>query len=174
MYEEHVDELGFWYQKHFNNAIRCIANYTFRTSVLKDKGGFVDFPLATFSDDATVLLIAKNGVANTKGMLLGFRESIANISGRKLNNLECYQKALATLMYDKWFNEQFLQIHNLYHSSLLWGRCYWLIKLEHETYRNGLFATTSLKCTFSDYVKLLRFIPSFKKKIKIALSILYC
>lgn len=105
IYEEYVDGLDFLKQKHFNNALRCIANYVFRTSELKKHGGFIEFPLAWYSDDATVMMMSEHGAVNTKDMLLNFRSSSISISSRKLNKTDAYKKALATILFDTWFQE---------------------------------------------------------------------
>lgn len=65
----------FWGQR-----IACIANYMFHIDALRQQGGFVDFPLAWGSDEATVLNLCRNGVAAPKDILFSFRNSGSNIS----------------------------------------------------------------------------------------------
>ncbi|MGN0036622.1 MAG: hypothetical protein ACI36X_05335, partial [Bacteroidaceae bacterium] len=153
--------------KHFNNSLRCIANYVFRTSVLKAKGGFVDFPLAWFSDDATVLMMAGNGAANTMEMLFYFRNSERSISCRSLSQHDSYQKAYAGLIYDKWFSKIKGQLFSPYNSKIYWKRSLWLIESEHRKLMYGSFMNFALNCNLGDYMRLLTHIPGLKKKIKL-------
>lgn len=166
MYEEKVDELGFWCQKHFNNAIRCIANYIFRTNVLRGKGGFVEFPLAWHSDDATVLMMSGNGVANTQKMLFYFRNSTVNISCRKNKSKDFYLKAKASMLYEKWFHVNYSVLKEKFYNTGIRDCDFWLIYSEQSKLHYGDFTSNGLKCNISDYVKLLRFFPSLKKRIK--------
>lgn len=69
---------------YLHNSIKCIANYTFRLKALKTIGGFIDFPLAWFSDRATVMKLSAHGVANTKDVLFSFRISDVNITFGKM------------------------------------------------------------------------------------------
>lgn len=57
-----------------------IPQYVFKTSVLKERDGFIKFPLAWGSDDATAILMSDQGVATTQEHLVRFRWSNVNIS----------------------------------------------------------------------------------------------
>lgn len=173
IYEEYVDNLDFFRQKHFNNSLRCIANYVFRTSVLKAKDGFVDFPLAIYSDDATVLIMAENGAVNTKNMAFNFRLSNSSVSGRELTPSDCFQKALATLLYDKWFYAYLRKRKHIWGASVYVGKSCALIEREHKQYRDDLFISVALGCRFLDYIKLLSYVKVTKKRIKFMYAYLY-
>lgn len=77
---EYEDKVTFVYDFICMDKIKCIANYVFRTNKLKERGSFVDFPLAWGSDDATVLNMIENGVCQTSNVLFAFRCSGDNIS----------------------------------------------------------------------------------------------
>lgn len=82
--------------------INCISNYVFRTKALVDEGGFISFPCAWFSDDATIISMAKNGMVNTSLILFRFRSSDINISGQY--NFEILKKKIyATDLFYDWF-----------------------------------------------------------------------
>ena len=71
----------------YNRAIRrCLQTapeFMFRRTALEEKGGFVDFPLAWYSDDATWSSLAKkNGIAYSSEVLFYWRYSGLNISSR--------------------------------------------------------------------------------------------
>ena len=62
--------------------ISCVSNYIFKRNKLIESGGFISFPLAHFSDDATALTIAENGVANIPKNCTNFRVSEINLSNK--------------------------------------------------------------------------------------------
>jgi glycosyltransferase involved in cell wall biosynthesis len=93
--------IDFMYNRR-KGMISCVPNYVFRTSALKEKGGFVDFPAAWHSDAATVDWMAQKGIAITDKILFSFRSSKINISNQKNIQL-VYEKLQATILYDEWF-----------------------------------------------------------------------
>lgn len=54
----------------------------FKTQILKERK-FIDFPFAFGSDVATTIMMADQGVANTKDMLFQFRISNIHLSSSK-------------------------------------------------------------------------------------------
>lgn len=167
LYEEHVDEVGFLYQTHFNNALRCIANCVLRTEVLRTKGKFVEFPLAWYSDDATVMIMSEHGVANTKDCLFSFRSSANNISCRILNPCDAYRKAEATILFDCWFHKMIADVKI---------RMSWTLTTEHQLnfaighhdrFMHEQFSYMSSNCGCADFCRLLSYYPSFGVKIKL-------
>ena len=105
IYQEFTNSLEFVNLMYLNNSIKCIANYVFRLKALKAIGGFIDFPLAWFSDRATVMKLSKKGVVNTKDVLFLFRMSDVNITFGKNDERKAYTKEYATQLYDKWFKD---------------------------------------------------------------------
>ena len=105
IYQEFTDSLEFINLMYLHNSIKCIANYTFRLDALKAIGGFIDFPLAWFSDRATVMKLSAHGVANTKDVLFSFRISDVNITFGKNDEKKAYTKEYATQLYDQWFKD---------------------------------------------------------------------
>lgn len=105
IYQEFTDSLEFVHLMYLHNSIKCIANYTFRLDALKAIGGFIDFPLAWFSDRATVMKLSTHGVANTKDVLFSFRMSDVNITFGKNDEKKAYTKEYATQLYDQWFKD---------------------------------------------------------------------
>lgn len=92
IYQEFTDSLEFVNLMYLHNSIKCIANYTFRLKALKAIEGFIDFPLAWFSDRATVMKLSTHGVANTKDVLFSFRMSDVNITFGKMMKRRLIQK----------------------------------------------------------------------------------
>jgi len=102
-FEEHVNELKWLKQNYTPHMLKCMANYVFRTNTLKAKGGFINYPLAWYSDIATVLMMGDSGGANTKDILFTFRMSGLNISSEQQTTVEAARKKMnATYAYDKW------------------------------------------------------------------------
>lgn len=84
--------------------IGCIGNYVFRTSALRQAGGFVYQPYAWFSDLLTVANLLGKGQANTKDVLFSFRLSGENISSTARDKRMDRMKLAATIGYDEWMS----------------------------------------------------------------------
>ena len=85
-----------------------IPQYVFKRQALIDKGGFVNFPKAWASDDATAIMMAEHGVATTQDHLVRFRWSDINISSDKRNILE---KVHARLLFYHWLRQNLIPIN---------------------------------------------------------------
>lgn len=105
LYPEIIDQAHFFSVCFSNCFISCEANYCYRTSVLKSKGGFIDFPSAWFSDDATHIMMASNGCANTSEVVFGFRNSTVSISNSWYNSRDAEKKVEACLLFANWIAE---------------------------------------------------------------------
>lgn len=79
-----------------------IPHYIFKATSLKSKGGFVDFPKAWASDDATAIMMSENGVVNSQEHLVRFRLNEDSIS---CNQNVIIEKIKARLMYYSWLRE---------------------------------------------------------------------
>ena len=113
IYQEFTDSLEFVNLMYLPNSIKCIANYVFKLDAINSIGGFIDFPLAWFSDRATVMKLSTHGVANTTDVLFSFRMSDVNITFGKNDERKAYIKGYATQLYDKWF-AKFMEEFNVY------------------------------------------------------------
>ncbi len=82
---EFVSPVQFAYAKEALRYRSFAGDFIFRRAVLLEMGGFVPFPLATYSDDATWLSLARNGVACSAEVLFLWRASGDNISSRSDN-----------------------------------------------------------------------------------------
>jgi len=108
--DEHMSMGEFITCFGFSNMVLCLANYTFRTKKIKEIGKFPNFPLATYSDSAAAILMARNGIATTTDILFTFR-----ISNENLSSASCYTKniknlSIANLMFTDWYEEN---IHDI-------------------------------------------------------------
>lgn len=100
-YNELIDQLHFFRYYYQTDFVYCEAAYCYRTKPFKEAGGFVEFPLAWFSDNATNMMMAKNGIAITKDVLFSFRVSSESVSS-KGDTKSAAKKLEATIMYYEW------------------------------------------------------------------------
>ena len=102
--EEYENQYDFLYSMFCQRGITCIANYVFKSNSLQNIGGFVDFPLAWNSDDATIMRISSNGVVNTSNIVFYYRNSGYNISlthSRDTLN----KKTIADLQFSHYYED---------------------------------------------------------------------
>lgn len=88
-----------------------IPFYIFKKSRLLYYGGFIDLPLAWYSDDATMIKLSDKGVAYSPNILFYFRMSGENIT-TKQNTKELMLKKLESTQY-------FYDILNIYQNSFV-------------------------------------------------------
>ncbi len=93
-------EFLLYYAK--GGTISCVSNYIIKKTSLKSHGGFISFPRAHYSDDATALALSKNGVACMQTNSFKFRVSDINLSNR--NDFAIVkEQLLATELYMGWY-----------------------------------------------------------------------
>ena len=99
-------KLHFLEQMFCKEYCPCIANFIFKTKPFQENGGFIKFPLAMGSDDATTLLMSANGVANMQTTTFDFRLSGINISYHKEESVEIKLKKIeAANMFCDWMEK---------------------------------------------------------------------
>lgn len=98
---EFESQVQMAYSRGVLNYWQTAQEYMFRRSALDKIGGFVNFPLAWYSDDATWMTLSKRGCACSPKILFFFRQSGENISSNNISAFE--QKAYAADMFKKWF-----------------------------------------------------------------------
>lgn len=100
-YKEYLSPIEFRY--HMMHGMRGgIPQYIFKRKTLVDKGGFVNFPKAWASDDATALMMSDKGVVTSQEHLVRFRYSGINISSDRSYGLEKFK---ARLLFSAWLKE---------------------------------------------------------------------
>lgn len=83
-------------------TISCISNYIFKRETLIDRKGFISFPHAHFSDDATALAMSDLGVACIPKNCMNFRVSSINLSNQGDYKV-AIQQIKATDQFMSWF-----------------------------------------------------------------------
>jgi glycosyltransferase involved in cell wall biosynthesis len=99
---EYENIIDFMWHRLKGMRSQYAPDFMVKTAKLKAIGGFIDFPLAWGSDDATWFKLAKdNGIVYLNKPLCNWRLSNLNIS--KAGSTEL--KINAYIVYDKWAND---------------------------------------------------------------------
>ncbi|MCX6762159.1 MAG: glycosyltransferase, partial [Candidatus Moranbacteria bacterium] len=122
---EELPELETWeqlmYQRNVKNRVQCTTGFVLRKDALLKIGGYVNFPHACGSDDATYLLLAKNnGVASTNKAFGYWRKSALNISDNASQEMNEYKKKFYLKWESDFLDSMFsteIPIHALYRST---------------------------------------------------------
>ena len=98
--QEHMTQLEyfyFWTRQWIGSGIPF---FIFKREALVNIGGFVNYPMAWFSDDATIMKLADNGVVfYGQETLFAFRHSYQNISSARNTRKALSAKLKATKMF---------------------------------------------------------------------------
>lgn len=146
---EFEEQLVFLMNTYKSNQIQCIANYVFKTQGLKNIGGFVSFPLAWGSDEATVVSLSKHGIAITDDVLFSFRWSGKNVSTNMNPNIlkkKIAARKLQIEFYKKYFSILEEKVTDEYRGTLA--------KIEH-IYKNKAVESIFYDLPVLSFVELL-------------------
>lgn len=100
--KEHMTQREFTLFYAKGGTISCVSNYIYKKEALISNGGFISFPKAHFSDDATALTLSKNGIVCIPHNNFLFRVSNINLSNQQNLSLVIAQLQ-ATELYTEWF-----------------------------------------------------------------------
>lgn len=104
-YKEYLSSVEFCY--HMMHGMKGgIPQYIFKREKLIESGGFVSFPKAWASDDATALILSEHGVVTSQEHLVRFRWSSINISSDKKCGLDKFR---ARLLFSAWLREHIIE-----------------------------------------------------------------
>lgn len=95
-YSSDIEFLQAWVNGWIGSGIPF---YIFKRESLLAMGGFAQYPLAWFSDDATVLNLSNNGIVTSSDILFSFRWSGLSISSKKNSLRTLKLKLSATNMF---------------------------------------------------------------------------
>lgn len=82
-----------------------VPQYVFCRETLMESGGFVDFPLAWFSDDATILLMSSGGIACSSTAKFYFRKSSISLSNVRGTASVVIKKIVAAIKYHQFLEQ---------------------------------------------------------------------
>ncbi|WP_217938113.1 glycosyltransferase family 2 protein [Bacteroides acidifaciens] len=97
-YETCID---FIYQRLFWRRKQALQEFLFRRKAIEEIEGFVRFPVAWYTDDATLALLSRNGVAYSSKAMFHMRMSGQNISTANMN---IKPKIEAMKQYAEWLS----------------------------------------------------------------------
>ena len=96
----------FVYSLHSHYIFGGVPFYMFKKSKWEEIGGFIDFPVAWCSDDATAISLAKEyDMVISNEILFSFRMSGENITTQKNNKPKLHQKIQARILYYEFLNQ---------------------------------------------------------------------
>ena len=145
--------LDFISQRLCNHRLQTVQEFMFRRKVMISIGGFVSFPLAFFTDDATWSLLSRNGVVCCMQPLFMFRFSGLNISSNKESSDRMLLKLKACFLYVDWMKNYLKRIEckdaqeRAFMENILRG-----VKNKQLEWINW----TTCRTNFRDFVKIYR------------------
>lgn len=83
-------------------TISCVSNYIFKRKTLFERNGFISFPHAHFSDDATAFAMSDLGIACIPKNCMNFRVSNINLSNQGDYKV-AIQQIKATDLFMSWY-----------------------------------------------------------------------
>lgn len=104
--EEFMSLISFSHLWIHRQLLKGIPFYLFKRQSLVDMGGFVNYPSAWYSDDATVMLLGREGIVTHNEILFSFRNSGINITSTWNTASLLYNKLQATESFYLMFGEE--------------------------------------------------------------------
>lgn len=101
-----LSQIKFAYFLYERIILSGVPFYIFRRNVLIEQGGFINHPVAWFSDDATAIRMARNGIVMHDEILFFFRHSGLNLSCFWNDTPSLLGKLRATQSYFTWLAGQ--------------------------------------------------------------------
>ena len=158
MLDEYLNQLDFIYYFLGTYTIKCLANYVFKTSALKQKGYFYDLPLAWGSDNITAIVLSENGIGSTSNCRFSFRRSDVNISTR-VNDLSTnILKTRGCYEYIKFLEKYVCELSSKVKTKLEIGQLDRIKNLLYKGFYVKKLAENSEKCSYSEMRKYYRYL----------------
>lgn len=166
-YKEFLSHVEFRY--HIMHGMKGgIPQYIFKRDALMKKGGFVNFPKAWASDDATALMMSDKGVVTSQEHLVRFRWSDINISSDRTCGLEKFR---ARLLFSKWLQNHPVEVDG----TKDWRRFYQKTVIEElPIYNKITLIATMNSMTWGHWIQAVKMLSNcdlftFKDKCSIVL-----
>ena len=169
LYEEYQSQIEY-ISCFFNpNSILCVANYVYRTSMLKEIGGFSNYPLAWKSDSATNIQMAKYGICNSLNILFSFRLSGINITSKGVGDRKMsLAKLNACHQFYVWFKdyqETLLPMNRIEENTFNRIRSMYKGKLIGEMMGYYLYTNYRQFCSFYKFFKNEGALPNRSRRV---------
>lgn len=102
---EYTSLLEFSYYRYCEYVQSGIPFYIIKREILLSNGGFVNYPLAWYADDAIVAIMAQKGMVSSPEILFSFRCSGESISTKENDAPTLKNKIKASNQYYDWLTE---------------------------------------------------------------------
>ena len=102
---EYTTLLEFLYLRFKEYIKSGIPFYIIKKSALMENGGFVNYPLGWYADDAIVAIMAQNGMVASREILFSFRFSGESISSKANDSITLRRKIDATNQFYSWLEK---------------------------------------------------------------------
>ena len=158
MLDEYLNQLDFIYYFLGTYTIKCLANYVFKTSALKQKGYFYDLPLAWGSDNITAIVLSENGIGSTSSCCFSFRRSDVNISTRVKDLSTNILKTRGCYEYIKFLEKCVDELSSKVKTKLEIGQLDRIKNLLYKGFYVQKLAENSEKCTYGEMKKYYRYL----------------
>ena len=103
--DEYMSLISFSHLWIHRQLLKGIPFYIFNRQALADMGGFVNYPSAWYSDDATVMQLGRAGIVSHNEILFSFRNSGINITSTWNTPALLFNKLQATEFFYGMFAE---------------------------------------------------------------------
>lgn len=98
-----LEYIGAWCKGYIESGI---PQYIFKKEALIQLGGYISYPLAWHSDDATIMALANHGIASSSEILLSFRYSGINITTQQNSKEKLLLKLKATETFHQFLKKR--------------------------------------------------------------------
>lgn len=168
-----MDVHQFYVDNNIYNRVDVrMPEFIFRTKKFKEVGGFVSFPLAIRSDNATVIQVAKEkGIYTIDGPRIRWRDSGINV-GSVRNNVHKEKHIgylVADISYDNWlYREHFVQLPTKTKNKQRWNTLKFFASIDMALSMKERMDVLKKSKDFSQHPYLIYSIPILwvLKKIK--------
>lgn len=103
--DEYMSLISFSHLWIHRQLLKGIPFYIFNRQALVNMGGFVNYPSAWYSDDATVMQLGRAGIVSHNDILFSFRNSGINITSTWNTPALLFNKLQATELFYSMFVE---------------------------------------------------------------------
>lgn len=159
--EEYISSISYIHRIYEDDYAGGIASYIYRTRILREKGGFPDWPLAWFSDEAGNIMLAMEGCCITRDVTFNVRNSEINISSKWGDPEDSRKKTIATYAFYHWMKAY---MHNIKHEGCA---------TEHLQEVTSLYKT-KVRNNIQNYIYHVRFAPFLMLFVKLPYGLGLC
>ena len=141
----------------------CISNYIFKRKELINNGGFIDFPHAHYSDDATILEMSRNGIVSTSKANFNFRISPISLSYSSNYHIALSQ-IQATELFLIWYMNHLNIVFSKQHNNYIKNNSYEFFRNRYKAMIGILISKIPLRKIYKTLSVLYKAPQLYKKE----------